>query len=200
MQEKKTSRNKGAIGSTSHLTSQVRGAPGTGQVKARVPDCPSWGLAPGGSYSGRGSLPLLTPSPAPQRPGMDTQGPRGASIRSESWRPRPAGPAGGAGLCTGCPEQSPPQAGGIGASKDRPTVPTPEKSSEGRRARRGDQDNQLRKSVRIRVPGSRRTRPKSSLGVCPFLFPFSYFFSLGSTPPPWAFPFRGPGAARGDCL
>lgn len=90
-------------------------------------------------------------------------------------------------MCTGCPEQSPPRAGGIGASKDRPTVPTPEKSSEGRRAPRGDQDNQLRILVRIRVPGSRRTRPKSSLGVCPFLFPFSYFFSLSSNPLPGLF-------------
>ena len=105
-------------------------------------------------------------------------------MRSETWRHKPVvrvSRRGGLRRAkrTGCAEQSPPQAGGIGASEDRPTVPTPEKRSEGRCVRRGDPNNQLRKSAWVRVPGSWRTRLKSSLGVCPFLFPFSYFFSLG---------------------
>ena len=70
-------------------------------------------------------------------------------------------------------------------------MPTPEKSSEGCLAHWGNQNNQLCKSVRIRVPGSRRTHPKSSLGVCSFLFPFSYFFSLGSNPPSLGFSIQG---------
>lgn len=188
--------NKGATWQyMSHLTSHVRGDLGTGQVKARVPDLPSWDLGPGGSYPGRGIPAPSHPQPCPQRPGVDTQGPREASIRSETWRHKPAGRVcrrGGlhCAECTGCTEQNPPRAGGIGASKDRPTVPTSEKRSEGRCVRRGDQNNQLRKSVWIRVPGSWRTRPKSSLGVCPFLFPFSYFFSLGG-PPSLGFSIQG---------
>lgn len=87
----------------------------------------------------------------------------------------------------------------IWASKDRPTVPTLEKSSEGRRARRGTKTTSFRKSVRIRenlfTPG--RTRPKSSLGVCP-LFPLQLFLLPGQhPPPPWAFPLGSRSASWG---
>lgn len=196
MREKKTAGNKGATWQyTSHLTSHVGGAPGTGQVRARVPDLPCWGLAPGGSCPGRGIPAPSHPQPCPTAAWRGHPGAEGSQHKIETWRHKPAGRVCRRGgphraECTGRPKQNPPRAGGIGASEDRPTVPTPEKRSEGRCVRRGDQNNRLRKSVWIRVPGSRRTRPQSSLGVCPFLFPFSYSFSPGG-PPSLGFSIQG---------
>ena len=66
MQEKKTARNKGATWQDmSHLTSQARGAPGTGQVKARALTFPPGAWPQGAAIPVGGSLPFSHPEPHP---------------------------------------------------------------------------------------------------------------------------------------
>lgn len=170
--------------------------------KGPSPDIPSssWGLAPGGSYPSRGIPALFSPR-APPHSGLAWT-PRGRG--DTAYDPRaggpgqPAGPEEGADYTAQCPQAAPSRAhhgqAGSGPVRTGPPCPPPGRVlKDALRIGGGGagQNNQLCKSVRIRVPGSRRTRPKSSLGVCPFLFPFSYFFSLGSNPPSLGFSIQG---------
>ena len=180
--------------------------------KGPSPDIPSssWGLAPGGSYPSRGIPALFSPR-APPHSGLAWT-PRGRG--DTAYDPRaggpgqPAGPEEGADYTAQCPQAAPSRAhhgqAGSGPVRTGPPCPPPGRVlKDALRIGRGGGRAKTTSFANLcgsgfLAPGE--PAPSRHLGSAPFYFPSAISSPWAATPPPWAFPFRGPGAARGDCL